>query len=85
MDIEVLVEMFTGISWFMYFTLMLISLPALYQSVWEFLESDEPSLALFAFLLPVSFCAGWGLAVYCFPLLSGALMSYFLYNNLKNT
>lgn len=83
MDIDVLVEMFTGASWIMYTLLILIGLPGMYNSVWQFIMDDDITIAIFAFVLPVFFCAGLGLAVYFFPLFSGAVMSYFIYNTLN--
>ena len=77
-DVDALVQTFTVISWAIFVVLMLIGLPSMYRSVWNFVLDDDTSLALFAFFLPLCFCAGWGLMVYYFPMLSGALMCYFI-------
>lgn len=83
MNIDALIELLTGASWLMYFTLVIIGLPGMYNSIWEFIMDDDMALALFAFILPLAFCLGWGLAVYYLPLITGALMAYFITETLK--
>lgn len=84
MNIDVLIEVLTGASWLMYSVLVFIGLPGMYNSIWEFIMDDDLALAVFAFSLPVFFCLGWGVAVYYFPLCTGALMSYFITETLRN-
>ena len=82
-DLDLIVEAFTVLSWIIYMALVVIGLPGMYASVSNFIQDDDIGLALFAFLLPLFFCLGWGLVVYYLPLLSGAVMVYYVANTLK--
>lgn len=83
MNIDVLTELLTGASWVMYVALVAIGLPGMYNSIWEFVMDEDVALAIFAFFLPLAFCLGWGLAVYFCPLITGALMSYFITEQIR--
>jgi amino acid transporter len=76
------IEVFTWLSWALYLAIMIIGLPGMYDSISEFLEDEDTGLALFAFLLPVLVFLGWGVIVYYAPLLSGAVMAYFVADTL---
>ena len=83
MNLDALVETFTWLSWVLYTLLVIIGLPGMYMSVWSFIDGDDVWLAFFAFIMPLVFCAGVGVLVYFAPLLSGALMAFFVADTLK--
>lgn len=84
-DIDILVDTLTFISWLLFTTLVLLGLPNMYRSIWSFVVDDDISTAIFAFSLPLCFCAGWAIMVYWFPMLSGALMCYFIAKSKSRT
>ena len=82
--LDSLVEIFTWVSWGLYTILVIIGLPAMYRSIEVFTDDEDIGLAFFAFTMPVVFCAGFGLFVYYAPLISGALMAFFVAESLKD-
>lgn len=82
--LDTLVEMFTWMSWGLYTILVIIGLPAMYRSIEVFIEDEDIWLAFFAFTMPIAFCAGFGVFVYYAPLISGAIMAFFVAESLKD-
>jgi hypothetical protein len=81
--LDTLVETMTWLSWGLYTILVIIGLPGMYRSIEVFTEDDDIWLAFLAFISPLVFCAGIGVVVYYAPLISGALMAYFVVDTLK--
>lgn len=81
--LDSLVEIFTWVSWVVYGLLLIIGLPGMYRSIDVFITDEDMGLALFAFVLPIFFCLGWGMVVYYAPLLSGFMMIYFILHTLR--